>query len=379
MRVTISALGLFWAHRAAQVAQQNGYLRHWITGAPDYKRHGVDPSLTRYLPIPTYLRYGIERLLPGSRGQYIAINVGDNLFDLLATRYATDCDIFHAYNHYGLFSMRRAARHGALTIIERGSAHILTQHEQLREEFARRGLRFPSMKWPLEQKHVQEYEEADHIIVCSDYVKRTMVEQGVPENKLTVIHLGVDLETFRPQPDKNEDGVFRVMFAGAISLQKGIPYLLEAFKGLDVSNSELVLVGAPFPEMARILPRYDGLFRFVRGVPQHELVALYNSASVFVLPSIQDGFGMAAAEAMACGVPVIVSENVGLPIEDGQQGFVVPIRDPDAIREKLLYLYENETTRQAMGERAQAHARQFSWHNYQKRLLDLYRQLARSA
>jgi glycosyltransferase involved in cell wall biosynthesis len=144
-------------------------------------------------------------------------------------------------------------------------------------------------------------------------------------------------------------------------------------------NAELVLVGGVYPDMERVISRYDGLYRFVPSVPQPELAALYNSASVFVIPSIEDGFPMAALEAMACGIPVIFSENVGIPITDGQQGFVVPIQDAEAIQEKLTYLRENEAERRAMGERARAFVQQFSWDNYQKRVLELYERLVQSS
>jgi glycosyltransferase involved in cell wall biosynthesis len=374
MQITVSALGQFWAHQAARALQQEGWLRYWLTGAPGHEGQGVDAAHIRYLPAPAYLHYGLERVLPGTWGQYAAISVSDNLFDLLAARYAAGCDIFHAYNHYGLFSMRRAARDGAMTVVERASAHIVTQGALMREEYAQHGLRMPDTRWPLEWKHIQEYEEADHIIVCSEFVRRTMLEQGVPEDKLSVIPLGVDLATFKPRPD-GQDGMFRVMFAGAVSLRKGALYLLEAFKRLAIPDAELLLVGGVAPEMARLLRPYEGQFRFVQGVPQRELVKLYNSASVFVMPSIEDGFGMVVAEAMACGVPVIVSQNVGIPVEDGQQGFVVPIRDSGAIAEKLAYLYDHADARRAMGVRAHAHARQFSWANYQHKLLHLYRSL----
>jgi len=376
MRVTLSAASLLWAHRAAQAIERQGHLRYWITGAPNHKGY-VDPSHVRYIPVPAYLRYGVERVLPGTWGQFTGINLGDNLFDLLASRHVGDCDIFHVFNHHGLFSMRRAARHGALTVVERASAHILTQRALLSEEFARHGKRLPNAYWPMVWKHVQEYQEADHIVVSSDFVKRTMVEQGVPAEKMTVVHLGVELAMFKPQPKR--DDVFRVMFAGAISLQKGTHYLLEAFDRLDVPDKELLLVGKIYPEMERIVARYRDAIRYVPGVPQRELAALYSSASVFVTPSVQDGFSMVAVEAMACGVPVIVSENVGLPVNDGREGFVVPVRDPEAIVEKLVYLYENEAEREAMGRRAGDYARVFDWPNYQRQLIALYRRLAGSA
>lgn len=374
MEVTISAAARFWAHRAASAAQAENALKYWVTGAPDHKGRGIDPSRVRFLPLPTYIRYGLEQTLPGLWGQYTALTVGDNLFDVFASRYAAECDVFHAYNHHGLISMRRAARHGVPTVVERASAHIDVQHRLLREEFARHGQRFPRLKWPLEWKHAQEYEEADHVIVTSEFVKRTMLQEGIPAEKLSVIPLGVNLEAFRPRP--KPDDTFRVMFAGVISLRKGLPYLLEAFNRLGVPDAELLLVGAVYPEMRAIMRRYEGTYRLVGGVPQGELARLYNTASVFVMPSIEDGFGMVVAEAMASGTPVIVTENVGITVEDGQHGYVVPIRDAGAIHERLITLYEDEDLRRTLGENARAHAQQFSWEHYQRRVVAVYRRLS---
>jgi glycosyltransferase involved in cell wall biosynthesis len=202
-----------------------------------------------------------------------------------------------------------------------------------------------------------------------------MVEGGVPESKLRRVHFGFAPERFRPMPDEKTDSTFRVMFAGAISLQKGVQYLLEAWRRLDLPDAELVLVGGTFPDSKAFLPEYEGLYRHVPFVPQDELAAIYNTASVFVLPSLQDGFGMVVYEAAACGLPVIITENVGAAIRDGQDGFIVPIRDPDALADRLLRLYRDEKLRRDMGESARAFVQQYTWTAYHQQVLAHYRDL----
>jgi hypothetical protein len=96
---------------------------------------------------------------------------------------------------------------------------------------------------------------------------------------------------------------------------------------------------------------------------------------VFVLPSLQDGFGMVVYEAAACGLPVIVSENVGAAIRNGQDGFIVPIRDPAALAEKLIYLYQHPAERQRMGQTARAYVSRFTWEHYQDELIGHYREI----
>ena len=112
-------------------------------------------------------------------------------------------------------------------------------------------------------------------------------------------------------------------------------------------------------------------------MPQSELARYYQQASVFVLPSIQDGFGMVVYEAAACGLPVIVTENVGASIRDGLDGFVVPIRDVDALVRKMNYLYEHPMESAAMGQSALNYVQQFTWENYHRELIGHYKQMWR--
>ena len=125
------------------------------------------------------------------------------------------------------------------------------------------------------------------------------------------------------------------------------------------------------------MAKYEGTFRYIGAVPRAELRKHYSQASVLVLPSIQDGFGLVQAQAMACGVPVIATENTGAAdlFTDGVEGFIVPIRDARAIREKILALYENPATREEMGEAALAQVRKIGgWDDYGARSAEYYRE-----
>ena len=117
-----------------------------------------------------------------------------------------------------------------------------------------------------------------------------------------------------------------------------MPYLFEAMATLGRTDVELCVIGALEAEMRPMMAKYDGTFRYLGAVARGELHKHYSQASVLVLPSIQDGFGMVQAQAMACGVPVIATENTGAAdlFNDGVEGFIVPIRDAGAIREKIL-------------------------------------------
>jgi glycosyltransferase involved in cell wall biosynthesis len=179
-------------------------------------------------------------------------------------------------------------------------------------------------------------------------------------------------------PAPPHDSVFRIIYAGGLSLQKGVAYLLEAFTKLRLPNSELLLVGNEYPEARAFLVPYAGAYRHVRFVRQSELPALYQQGSVFVLPSLQDGFGMVVYEAAACGLPVITTDHVGASLRDGIDGFVVPIRNADVLAERILHLYSQPAERAAMAASAQQYVQQFTWAQYHRELCGLYARLTGS-
>lgn len=155
-------------------------------------------------------------------------------------------------------------------------------------------------------------------------------------------------------------------------------YLLEAWKKLNLPNAELLLIGSLSHEMNPLIRRYEGVFRHIPFVPNEQLLQYYGRSSVFVLPSVEDGFAVVIGEAMACGLPVITTYNTGAAdiIAHGRHGFVVPIRSPEAIGEHLELLYRNPELRNEMAEAALNKAQtELGWDIYAGRLCDLYRSL----
>lgn len=373
-RVVIASASKFWTYHMARGAQRAGMLHKLVLTIHDKQETGVPLDKIVRIPWPAYAAW-LTYHLPIPDRQAWSYYIGDNLFDYAACRHARDADIYHVYNHHGLHSMRAASKAGAITVVERASAHPNMQHGILRDEFARFGLNYPRVSEAIISKHLQEYDEADWIVVCSDFVYRTMVEAGVPAHKLVVITFGFDPSRF--YPGEQDDGVFRVIFAGALSLQKGLQYLLEGYKLADLppDRSELVIVGEPFPDAASFLPRYEGLYRHLRFVPNQKLGDIFRTGSVFALPSLQDGYAMVVVEAAACGLPVIISRNVGTIMRDGQDGFIVPIRDAQAIAEKLRYLFHHAEERRRMGQSAYEYIRHYTWDHYQNNLVNFYQRI----
>ncbi len=374
--VVVSSAGVFHAHQIGLAAAEGNMLKRFIYSALGTRTDGLPkPVIKRQLPSAAVSFLSQYLKSPSHLAQ--AYWLGDSLHDRLASRYAADGDIFHYFNHQGLASAKRAKQLGKISICERSSAHPSHQQQMLVEEFALHGLTYPAVYDKLVARHEEEYEVSDYIMVCSEYVERSMLEQGTPPEKLIRTTLGFDPTRF--QPGKKTDNVFRVIAAGALSLRKGTQYLLEGFKRANIPNSELLFVGNPQPEILPTLEKYAGLFKHERFVRHEKLQSFYHASDVFVLPSIDEGFGMVILEAAACKLPVVISENVGAPFAHDQHGRVVPIRDPQAIADALVLLYENPQLREQYAAQAYAHAQQFTWARYRQEVRDAYAQIWQNA
>ena len=187
------------------------------------------------------------------------------------------------------------------------------------------------------------------------------------------------LASFAPPGDGAEDGAFRVIHCGRVDLRKGCHYLIEAFHGLRLPRAELWLVGPVAPEMEAFRRRYESPSIVFHGPrPQAELARWYGRCAVFCLASLEEGMAMVIPQAMACGLPVIATPNSGAEeiVREGVEGHLVPVRDVEALRRRILELYEDPERRRAMGRAALARVRAgFTWDEYGDRVVAAYREL----
>jgi len=269
-------------------------------------------------------------------------------------------------------TIQTARKLGVPSILDSGIAHHAWAERILNEE----ARLCPDLADTLQLAHLPpkirwrwdtEVEEADRIIVLTSFHHRTFVESGVDESKLFLTPTAVDGELFRPQPRPNPSP-FRVLFTGQLSQRKGLSYLLEGFRRAAIPGAELLLVG-PSVGSTRVWKHSPGVRH--RGPVHHrELPAHYQASDVYVMPSLVEGLPQTVLEAMASGLPVVVSENTAGPeiVTDGVNGYVVPIRDPAAIAERLTELYEDDDRRRSMGELARKRAEELSLDAYGARI-----------
>ena len=170
-----------------------------------------------------------------------------------------------------------------------------------------------------------------------------------------------------------------MLFCGALAIRKGVHYLLQAFTELGLPGAELWLVGPVSEELASVVARYQSPAVIVHGAKrQSQLPWYYGQADVFCLPSLEEGMAMVLLQAMACALPVVCTTNTGGAdvIRDGADGFVVPVRDVQALKERIVWCYEHREECRAMGRAARARVGSgFRWDDYGERAAGAYSQM----
>lgn len=285
----------------------------------------------------------------------------------------------YAYEDAAATTFQKAKHQGILCLYDlpivfyRTSLTLQLEEAELFPELAvaLQGTQEPAGK--LERKE-QEIQLADHIFVPSSFVQNSLLDAGVKSEKISVISFGAPIDYFHPKPKK--DDIFRALFVGRVAPRKGVHYLLQAWRELQLHEAELLLVGInDFPE--GWLNQYIDIIRYLKSVPHSSLNEYYSAASVLVFPSLVEGLALVQLEAMACGIPIITTPNAGGSdiVTDGVEGFVVPIRDLEVLKEKLEWCYRHPQELAEMGRAARRKAEQLTWDLYRQRLANRVQEL----
>lgn len=379
MKVTLATIGRFHIFPLARELERLGHLETVYSGFPWSKlaREGVSRDRVQTFPWVRPLRMGLRHLPFGVPEAVVdAIHeLSVVTLDRYVARTLPKSDIYVGHEAAGLISGVEAKRRGILYVCDRGCTHIAWRERILQEENERLGLK-PRRRPNTYAREIEEYEQADLIVVPSQFVFESFVAEGVAPERLAVVPYGVNLQRFQPVASPAPDR-FEVVFVGRISARKGVRDLLDGFHMAAVPNKKLTLVGTIDSEVRELLSRDLAAENVVlRGhVPQPELKEILSRSHVFCLPSIEDGFGMAIGEAMACGCPPVVTHNAGgsLLVRDGENGFVVPMRDPKAIAERFERLAGDPILREAMGAAALASVQSLGgWESYGREMVEVY-------
>jgi starch synthase len=434
MNVVQAVFGVFHHFELAHQLRRRGHLQRVYSTWPwaRLKREGLPRSLVRTFPLlhtAEYLLGRTGRVHPAPLSKLAAWNA--LAFDRYTLHQLSRDphgfpDAFIAISGAGLLTGAEVQRQGGIFLCDRGSTHQRFQDQVVRAEYARWNLPPPLAKPHIFAREEAIYAQADAITVPSSVAKRSFIQMGVPAEKVHVIPYGVRLDKFFPAPsiastikgrhsERSEESthsslgpamgtssviltnamnperihatttarafqphrpsltnpdVFHLLFAGGVSLRKGVPYLLQAFAALRHPHKHLTMVGHMSDEIRTLLPRLPTAnVTFTGALPQAELARIMACSHALVLPSIEEGLALVQGQAMACGCPVIATAATGAEdlFTNGIEGFILPLSENPThdLTARMQQLADDPSLHQSMRSAAVARVHQLGgWDHY---------------
>src|SRR6516162_9371452 len=348
-------------YRVPMGAAASGIPTRFLTGF--YYKPGHFP-FTMLALLPKERRRRIEEKLERRRlpelcyGWFKDYRLGNAIHDQLVVRWlarhvtAESRGVFHGFQESCARSLSFARGRGLTAMLE--STLPPSTMPLVAAEYRRLGVPWPGPSQPSAEL-LAELSRADFHIAQSAFAERSLIEHGVAPGRIFRMPLGVDAARFRPAVGLRAPDPFRALFAGHMSVRKGVHHLLAGWQAAALKEAEFVFVGVPKDKyILDLVARQPSGIRYLGFVPNARLHETYQSADAFVFPSLAEGGVYVIYEALACGLPCIVSTNAGSAVRDGIEGFVVPVGDPVAIADRLQRLAQDDSLRRCMSLAARA-------------------------
>jgi len=224
-----------------------------------------------------------------------------------------------------------------------------------------------ALDW-LHRRRLRDIELADRILVPSEHIAATLARHGTPRDRIEVVPYAADTRRFQPLQGKRHDQRCTFLFAGGITQRKGIKYLLQAWRRVRRPGWRLQLVGALPSDPGPLADHLEGVEHLGR-VAHAEMPARMAAADVFVFPSLFEGSAVVTYEALASGLPCLVTPEAGSVVREGSEGYLVPPGDPEALAEAMERLGSDPALRESMARAARARAEEFDWPRYHSALI----------
>jgi glycosyltransferase involved in cell wall biosynthesis len=270
----------------------------------------------RFRLLPWIDRWALKQLVPGD---HVLSSYG----------YANECFKF-------------ARRTGGKTLLDAGNSHIEHYWEIITEEHRRWKCPYPPVARHWYERSRAMLADVDYVLAPSSYVAQSFLDRGFKAEQILPNAYPVDLSVFQPAATpRPKNRPLTVINTGSLSLRKGTPYLLEAFRAVRQRHpsARLLLTQIIQDDIKPILARYGDLpIEWAPSLPHEQLAERLRGADVFVLPSLEEGMVRTALEALACGLQVVLTPHTGANdfVQPGINGEVVPIRDSAATAEAIL-------------------------------------------
>jgi glycosyltransferase involved in cell wall biosynthesis len=354
LKIAIVVPGRFHGFDLARALLARGHEVTLLTNYPPWAvaKFGIPPSRARTFPLHGVLARVLTRLPKTGTVRYPEAAL-HRLFGRWAERVLRRerWDVIHCWSGVSEELLTSTRVIAACTLLMRGSAHINVQARLLEEEEARTGVPLDRPSAWMRDRELREYELADRILVLSTFSRKSFEDEGTPAGRISTVPLGVQVDAFRPPPDivgQRRRRILtgrplRVLYVGAVSYRKGFLDFAAVIERLEGRGFEFEVVGPVLPECAPLVDRLRTRATFAGKRRQAELPASYHAADLFLFPTIEDGFPAVLAQAKAAALPILTTAHgAGLDIvTPGQDGWIVPVREPGAIVDRLVWCGAN--------------------------------------
>ena len=310
--------------------------------------------------------------------------------------------VFHVRSGAGQGgAIKMAKKHGMKVLVDHSALHPAQTEINLKEDYERWGLHLPIASNVGVWKNVlKDCAEADVLMVNANHIRDSFVARGFDPAKIRVVYLGVrddfrDVTIQRIESGKKND-VPRVLFSGNFSLLKGAEYLLESLqilkeRGVRVYYDVVGMISVPKAMLEHFnveaqwgrektlntkhqtsnLP-----ITFHGQVPPDDLKEFLAESDIYLFPSLADGCAQSGMEALTAGLPVVATYQSGLPITDGETGCIVPMKNAEAIADKIEWLIGHPEERERLGRNAAKMMRDnYTWQKYAENVKKIYEEL----
>lgn len=308
---------------------------------------------------------------------------GWKLFGFCSRRHIKNADIFHVRSGAGQGGAIRCARKRGMKILtDHSMAHPGYIEKHLRNEYDSYNETMTLTDCnPFYKLVVKDCMDADMLMVNSFFVRDTFNEMGFPEKRIRVVYLGTRSDFFSLRKKEISNNGIQLLFTGNFMFHKGAAYILKALKILKERGNTAMQMD--------VVGDYQGAYKLINlfqsdklpitfhgRVPQDDLKKYLQNADIYVFPSLAEGCASSGMEAMAAGLCVVATRESGLPITDGETGFIVPSKNALAIADKLEWLqaHPNEINRVGANA-AKLIATEYTWEKYAEGVERIYHEL----
>lgn len=351
-------LAKFYTSIAANKFTPPPYIgKKWVQKIKKQHYTGISNAQIVHSPFIAFLKKIVS-------DEYWNVKTVHVLFDRwVANRLKTaDFDALIGYENCNLQSFKVAKQRGKITILDLAAVHHHFQNPVLTEVGA---YTKPQTVAYISKLKDQALAFTDYVIALSSFAEKTLIDGGFPENRIYKTYLGINQAVFTPKKTYRREGVLELYFVGTLSCRKGFPFMRDLLNSLINKglNIRLTLIG-PVDDIE--IPVLDvPYFRYIPFLSHAELVKIHHALDLFIFPSHIDSWAQVVIEAMACGSPVLVSENTGAKdaVEQGG-GVVLPVGSLIAWESAIEFFYNNRSFLQKTGEKSAIVAKQYTWEAY---------------